>query len=181
MSDVDQLLLNAQLREEIEPYLDESIAMLDAKRLPIDVENAFLASMLAWERAPVLPIRQWFEPEIRPPSLETLDDDQLRQELHQLIGRLYEKNIVLQYTDHLSDRQLICLIIRDILPAQEKQVGNPENTICWQCIDDDVDADIWLRYYATDRERAEWQAANSDLILPPKQKLPHPRRLPGVR
>ena len=60
MNDVDQLLLNAQLRDEMEPFVDESIALLESRYLSISKENEFLASMLAWERAPVLPIRQWF-------------------------------------------------------------------------------------------------------------------------
>ena len=89
MNDVDQLLLNARLRDEIEPFVDESLMLLKTRRLPIEVENDFLASMLAWEKAPVLPIRQWFEPEIQLPSPETLTDAELNQQLHQVIGRLY--------------------------------------------------------------------------------------------
>ncbi len=181
MSDVDQLLLNAQLRDEIEPYVDESIAMLDSRNLPISIENEFLASMLAWEKAPVLPIGKWFEPELTLPAPETLDDQQLHQELHQLVGRLREKNIILQYTDHLSDRELIYLIIRDILPAQEKQVGIPNNVICWQCIDEHVDSEIWLRYYASEEQRALWSQTHDREELPPKQLPPYPRRLPGWR
>ena len=180
MNEVDQLLLNARLRDEIEPFVDESIALLDSRRLPIDLENEFLASMLAWEKAPVLPIRQWFEPELRLPSPETMTDEQLHQQLHQVIGRLYEKNIVLEYTDHLSDRQLMCLIIRDILPAQEKRITNGDSLLHWQCIDEEIDAEIWLRFYATDHQRAAW-AESSGLRLPPREEPAWPRRLPGVR
>ncbi|MFN9911151.1 MAG: hypothetical protein ACK53L_01125, partial [Pirellulaceae bacterium] len=54
--EVDQLLLNAQLRDELEPYIDESVDLLPVRQLPLATENEFLQSMLAWERAPVLPI-----------------------------------------------------------------------------------------------------------------------------
>ena len=180
MNDVDQLLLNARLRDEIEPFVDESLMLLKTRRLPIEVENDFLASMLAWEKAPVLPIRQWFEPEIQLPSPETLTDAELNQQLHQVIGRLYEKNIVLEHTDHLSDRDLLCLIIRDILPAQEKRLTDTGGILNWQCIDEEIDEDEWLRFYATDRQRATWFEANG-LPLPPKQLPQYPRRLPGVK
>ena len=178
MNDVDQLLLNARLRDEIEPFVDESIALLDSRRLPIDMENEFLASMLAWEKAPVLPICQWFEPELRLDPPETLCDEQLHQQLHQVIGRLYEKNIVLEYTDHMSDRQLMCLIIRDILPAQEKRIFSKDSYLQWQCIDEENDAEVWLRFYATKRQRDEWSEAHC-LRLPPVEHPPFPRRLPA--
>ncbi len=178
MNEVEQLLLNARLRDEIEPFVDESLSLLDSRRLPIELENEFLASMLAWEKAPVLPIRQWFEPELRLPSPESLTDEELHQQLHQVIGRLFEKNIVLEYTDHLSDRQLMCLIIRDILPAQEKRITDSSSVLQWQCIDEEIDEEVWLRFYATDRQRAAW-VENTGLRLPPKEMPPFPRRLPG--
>ena len=51
--DVDQLMLNAQLRNELEPFLDESLDVVDRHRMTTRHENEYLASMLAWERAPV--------------------------------------------------------------------------------------------------------------------------------
>jgi len=178
MNEVDQLLLNARLRDEIEPFVDESLTLLDSRSWPLELENEFLASMLAWEKAPVLPIGQWFEPALDLPSPDTLSDEQLHQQLHQIIGRLYEKNIILEHTDHLSDRQLMCLIIRDILPAQEKRICDPSSVLHWQCIDERVDEEDWLRFYATDRQRVSWFEENG-LALPPKESPPYSRRLPG--
>ena len=65
--EVEHLLRNAELRDELEPYFDESIRNVNVEELPTPVENEFLASMLAWERAPILPISQWFEPELTLP------------------------------------------------------------------------------------------------------------------
>ncbi|MCP4083364.1 MAG: hypothetical protein GY819_15770 [Planctomycetaceae bacterium] len=178
MNEVDQLLLNARLRDEIEPFVDESLNLLNSRRLSLELENEFLASMLAWEKAPVLPIGQWFEPELKLPAPDSQTDEQLHQQLHQVIGRLYEKHIVLEYTDHLSDRQLMCLIIRDILPAQEKRICDPSSVLHWQCIDEQIDEEDWLRFYATDRQRAAWFEEH-ELALPPKENPPFSRRLPG--
>jgi hypothetical protein len=44
--EVDCLLRNCELRNEIEPYLDESIWEIDFRSLPTPVENRFLESML---------------------------------------------------------------------------------------------------------------------------------------
>ena len=65
--EVEELLRNAELRDELEPYYDESISRIRLQHLPLTVENEFLASMLAWETAPILPIYRWFDPELRPP------------------------------------------------------------------------------------------------------------------
>lgn len=175
--EVEQLMLNARLRDELEPYCDESVELLDMHRLSTREENEFLASLLAWERAPILPISRWFEPELALPRPDTLSDSDLSRLLWETINQLYDKRIVLEFTDHLSDRQLYCVIYRDILPSPEKRIDLPRNFLHWHCLDDDSDPDIWLRYYASDHERRNW-ALETGLPLPPSEPVPHPRRLP---
>ncbi len=72
--EVDQLLRNAELRDELERYFDESISRVNIQHATLAAENEFLACMLAWEQAPVLPIYRWFEPELRPPRPESLSE-----------------------------------------------------------------------------------------------------------
>jgi hypothetical protein len=177
MSNVELLMQNARLRDEIEPFMDESVYLVDLDRMSVDNENEFLHSLLAWERAPVLAIANWFEPELVLPSHLELDNEQLSIQLHQVIGRLYEKNILLEYTSHLSDRQLYCMIARDILPAQEKKVQLNDTFLRWQCIDIVEDEESWLRYYANDMERDMWHH-ETGLKLPPRQDPPFQRSLP---
>ena len=175
--EVDQLLRNAELRDELERYFDESISRVNIHKLTLQAENEFLASMLAWEQAPVLPIYRWFEPELRPPRPEVLDDRDLHDILMELIDKLFEKRIVLDFTDHLSDRELYCLIVRDILPAREKKPDWPKNYLHWDCTGPSGDAEVWLRYYATPEEREEW-AETYRQPLPPLEVPPYPRHLP---
>ena len=129
--DVEQLLRNAELRDELEPYYDESISRVNVQHLPLNVENEYLASMLAWETAPILPIYKWFDPEMRPPRPAVLSDRDLHEILWDVVRRLYEQRIVLDFTDHLSDRELYCLIYRDI-PAREKKIDSSAY-LRWDC------------------------------------------------
>ena len=175
--DVEQLMLNARLRDELEPFLDESLEMLNRRQMSTPLENEYLASILAWERAPVLAISKWFEPELVLPHPETLNDQQLYELLWETIHRLYDKRIVLEFTDHLSDRALYCLLIRDILPAPEKKIDVPKNYLHWHCLDRDEDPDTWLRYYATSEEREGWAEENGQ-ELPPAEIPPYPRVMP---
>lgn len=175
--EVEQLLRNAELRDELERYFDESISRVNVQQLTVAAENEFLACMLAWEQAPVLPIYRWFEPELRPPRPDALSDADLHEILWGVIGKLFSKRIVLDFTDHLSDRELYCLIFRDILPAREKKVDWPNNYLHWDCTGPSRDPEVWLSYYATEEERDDW-AATYRQPLPPAAKCPYPRKLP---
>jgi hypothetical protein len=175
--EVEQLLRNAELRDELERYFDESISRVNVQHLSLAAENEFLACMLAWEQAPVLPIYRWFEPELRPPRPDSLNDDDLHQILWDLIGKLFARRIVLDFTDHLSDRDLYCLIFRDILPAREKKLDWPTNYLHFDCTGPSSDPEIWLRYYATEEERLDW-AETYRQPLPPAAPPPYPRKLP---
>ena len=149
--DVEQLMLNARLRDELEPFLDESLDVLNMRHMSTPSENEYLASILAWERAPVLPISKWFDPELVLPQPDTLSDQKLHELLWETINSLYDKRIVLDFTDHLSDRELYCLLIRDILPSPEKKIDVPKNYLHWHCLDGDDEPETWLRYYASQR------------------------------
>lgn len=174
--EVELLLRNARLRDELEPYIDESFELVGSRRMTLADENEFLESMLAWERAPALPISKWFYPELTLPRPEALDQDDLRELLYQTIDRLFSVHIVLEMTEHLSDRQLYTLIFRDILPSCEKKVELPSNYLHWRCVDEG-DVDLWLRFYATEIEREQW-LENGGETLPEVQIVPYPRELP---
>ena len=175
--ELEELMRNAELRDELEPYYDESISRVNVEHLPLTVENEFLASMLAWEMAPVLPIFRWFDPELRPPRPDMLSAADLREILGDVIRKLFEKRIVLDFTDHLSDRDLYRLIYRDMLPAREKKIDSGTNFLHWDCAGASGDPEIWLRYYASEDERQAW-AETYRQPLPPVCRPPFPRHLP---
>lgn len=150
---------------------------VDFDRMTTETENEFLASLLAWEYAPVLPISKWFEPELTLARPESLSDADLHAALWDVLVRLHEKNIVIEYADHLSDRELYCVVYRDILPSLEKRLDHLGKDMRWRCIDLPEDREIWLQYYATETERQLW-ADMHDEPLPASEPCPYPRRLP---
>jgi hypothetical protein len=174
VDEVDLLLANARLRDELEPYRDESIEDTSVGRMSLRTENEYLASMLAWERAPALPISSWFTPVLEIPSPESLSDAALTVALWDTIHRLYSQHVVLRFTDHLSDRELYKIVYRDILPCCEKKVEIPGKHLEWRCIED---TDTWLRYYADAVERRRYQEEH-DVEIPPSENPPFKRDLP---
>jgi len=176
--EVDQLMRNARLRDEMEPFRDEAIDLIDSRRTTTSTENDYLELMLAWEQAPVLPISRWFSPELDLPHPAALDDDRIRQLLWETIHRLDEQRIALAYTDHLSDRQLYCVLYRDILPAAEKKLERRAGYLYWFCLDQEDDPETWLRYYASEPQRQRW-AWETGRVPPARQPLPYSRVMPG--
>ena len=176
IDEVELLLRNARLRDELEPYIDESVSLVHFRQMNLREENSFLESMLAWERAPALPISCWALPELVLPPPHKVDDDVLRELLDDAIDRLFAVRVVLEMTEHLSNRELYTLIYRDILPACEKKVDLPGNYLCWRCLDES-DAETWLTYYATESDRIQW-LANHAGPLPEPREVPYPRKLP---
>ena len=174
-AEIDGLVRNAELRTELEPYADESLNRIRLQHRSLRHENEFLAGMLDWEISPAEPIARWFSPELGIPAPERLDNEQLLHELDHIIARLFEKKLILDFADHLSDRELYTLIYRDILPSREKNLRHRNGFIHWDC--SCGDDDIWLRFYASDDEREQYQDCTGELP-PPKEVPPHYRDLP---
>ncbi|MEC8473900.1 MAG: hypothetical protein VXZ38_04545, partial [Planctomycetota bacterium] len=96
VDEVDLLLANARLRDELEPYRDESIENDSVSQMPLQVENEYLESMLAWERAPALPISNWFNPSLTLPAPDSLSDEKLGEVLNETVQQLHSQNVVLK-------------------------------------------------------------------------------------
>lgn len=176
--EVDEMVRNAELRTELERYYDDSIAQMDFQHIPLAKENQYLEMMLAWEMAPILPIAEWFNPPLRPRRPAGMSEEELRAELWNLIHLLYEKKIVLDFTDHLSDEELYLLICCDILSSREKNLPNREGYLHWDCANVSASQSAWLMYYAMDEEREAWEEMNQE-AAPPKRIPPYPRDLPS--
>jgi len=166
------MLANAALRDALEPYRDESIDDPSTKCMSLKTENEYLESMLAWERAPALPLAQWASPPLELPPPDQLGDAELTEILYQTIDGLATENIILLCTDHLSDRQLYTVLYRDILPSCEKKV--PGKRIEFRCV---YDNETWLRYYASAVERRRYQEDHG-VAIPAAETPPFPRQLP---
>lgn len=175
--EVEHLLRNAQLRDALDPFFDESIDRVNVCAMSTRTENEFLESMLEWERAPSLPICDWFEPRLALPHPDQLSPAQLSSVLAVTIEKLFEQRIVLDFTDHLTDYQLYCIVFRDILPAHEKKLDRRNNYLHWDCANAGGDPETWLRYYASREEREVW-ADENDADPPPRQQPPYRRELP---
>ena len=174
--EVEALLRNIELRNALEPYTDDSVNKNILSHLSLDAENEYLFDILEWENAPLKPIYRWFNPPLCPPRPENVKDEDLKDILECIIQKLFEKHIVLEFTDHLSDRELYRVIWRNILPFEAKMIYS-QKYMSWDCAHINGDPDVWLRYYASAEEREIW-AETYELPMPPMELPKYPRHLP---
>ena len=150
---------------------------------PPEVESEFLRQIIAFheqteDRNPLEMLREMGK-EYRPSS--ELSDEELSRELPRLAEDLAFLGIYLESTDHLSDRDLYDKLLGEIL--LEPMTLMPGDPAFGAHIDliggfSEEDIEIYLRYYADDETREDWNRDFPEVPIPPKEKPPYPRNLP---
>ena len=131
--------------------------------------------LIAAETAPLITHGAW----LRRHGLTFIAPDALRPrelpgELRRLILALAFARVFLSCTDHLGDTALYSWLCAEVLNAEEPDVPRSENeAFHWDLSLAGADNnDIWLSYYASEEERAEWAEEFTEDPLPPM--LPRP-------
>ena len=141
-----------------------------------------LDRFLAGEEKGDLPINVLRANGLDRPAEALLDDETLHVKLWELLEAMGAIGLVVDFTDHLSDRELYRFLVDDALLVET--ILSPARTgFCHispigGCSEDDNT--IYLRYYADDEIRSDWQR-DFDEPLPPKERPPFDRDrfLPG--
>jgi hypothetical protein len=114
---------------------------------------------------------------------DELTDETVTAKLWELLHNLACRGFYVLNTDHLSDRELYAGLwhhgLREeaLLPGRSRTGGWFHDFIG---SGSEEDIELWLRYYATEEERAEHAKEWPEAPLPPRVKPPHNRdwRLP---
>lgn len=164
--------LKAQLETLGEGFSDHS-------GLSADMEEEFLKHILAFETAEPTSLFQWLEnagQDVPPPH--TLDDSQLHAKLWEVIRRMASLGAYLHNTNHLSDRELYTYLFEEGL--REDAVLFPENPGYVYGLDllgsgSEEDMQLYMKYFADEASRAQWQADFPELEFAPHEDPPFDR------
>jgi len=105
-----------------------------------------------------------------------LSDEAVAAKLTEIAEALAAYGMVLEQTDHLSDRELYRWLVGEAL--REETILSADGLSTWHvspiggCSEEDNE--IYLRYYAEEEDRERWHREFGD-PLPPKEKLPYDR------
>ena len=134
-----------------------------------------------FDDCPWLPARDLFRRlgfDPLPPA--ALDDFQLRGRLWEFIYALAGRRFYLHDSNHLHDRELYAWLHDYWFPQEVADIPFEAEWNCHVGVLDVENANereeqIRLRFFATEKERAEWAALNPDQELPPRQPAPYDR------
>lgn len=184
-ADVERLLKITELRHRVQLTVPPEHLPSNTESLTLKQQERFWKHILALHaEEEEIPLGEMIyrKSGLLFPALEKiLDEQQLTSKLWDLIHALAQVRYFLQNTDHLSDSQCYHLLRDQILTS----TGFDQAADCeWNTtlslddygIPEEMDSEtVTLTYYATDEERAEWQAYHPDKELPPKKKTPFSR------
>lgn len=147
---------------------------------PPHLAEQFWRNVVSFESAKQVPLfDQLIARGISLPAPEDLPDDQVHAKLWEVIHGLAAMRAFLDFTDHLSDRDLYTRLWRDALRVPEPVFeegttwrthidlsgagGDPEETL------------LYLKYYADDEARDMWSEDFPDEELPEQEDPPYDR------
>jgi hypothetical protein len=177
-SDVDREIRIERMKRELEKLTGEQFVSRGFGGVPPELEEIFLERVCAFERAELdTNFNRLMQrgAELVPPA--ELHDPGLAKKLWEVIQALAVMHCFLHDTDHLSDRALYSWLWTDGLREQTPdplQLGG-----AWHMSPigsgNDEDTAIFLRYYASEKERRRWKADFPNDPSPPHCSLPYDR------
>ena len=164
-----------QLRQKIREVTGQEPVFGSSPDCPPEVEEAFLERVLAFETSPkrtLIDVLQDFGVELPRPS--KLTDRGLTTKLWEVIHALLGQFIVINNTDHLSDRELYTLLWNETL--RKEYVVSPRHAIQIDMTKTGVDEGmpVYLKYYATEAQREMYSQVYPDFEMP--EHVEPPRR-----
>ena len=162
LDQVDQDIRINELTETLRELTDGEMVEFAAEDCPPEVQEQFLQNVLDWENAPdTSNLQQLQDQGIELPAPDELTDEQLHAALRQVIETLVQRNVFLENTDHLSDRELYTVLWEDVLREVTKDI--PPAADWHQHIDmlgsyGEEEIYLYLKYYADEEHRQDWAA-----------------------
>lgn len=159
-----------ELKDRAEELAGGEMIACEISESSPEVREGFWNYVVAWEEAPwTTHFKQLEEAGVRLPRPETLDDSELSLKLWEVIDKLATFRANLHETNYLSDRELYTLLVTDILPEETNDLSQVEGTNCQIPLlgsGSEEDTRLYLKFYADEKERREWQNEFPDEALP---------------
>jgi hypothetical protein len=126
-----------------------------------ETEEAFWKHVVDYEEAPwTTHLQQLENAGVSLPSPDSLKDEELTAKLWEVIQKLALLHVFIDQTDHLSDRELYTHLWTDSLREQTKALPLAANSAYHIQIlgsGSEEDNQLYLKYYADDASRRQWQ------------------------
>ena len=175
---VDREIRIEKMKRELEDLNSGPLVSGGFGEVSPELEEIFLERALAFEKAEYdTNFNRLVERglEMVPPA--ELDDASLPAKLREVLDALAAIRCFLHDTDHLNDRELYTWLwadgLREDTPDLSQLGGAWHTSPIGSCTDEDIA--IFLKYYASEKERRRWKKEFPNDVLPPHYPLPYER------
>jgi hypothetical protein len=173
-----------EIKEQLQQIAGGQMIAAEFDGLDTKTRRMFWERVLEVESAPLTTdFDRLLKAGVALPEPASLDDASLTATLWDVIRSLARMRVFLEQTNHLSDRELYTHLwhrsLREEIPEQSE---DDESVWHVQVLGTDTDdgAQLYLKFYADEKARTEWQADWPEYIMPPHEEPPYDRdrRLP---
>jgi hypothetical protein len=146
---------------------------------PEETEEAFWNYVVEYEEAPwTTNFQQLENAGVSLPAPDSLNDEELKAKLWEIIQKLALLHVFVEQTDHVSDRELYAHLWTDSLREETKALPLAANCMCHiqllgGCSEEDMQ--LYLKYYADDDFRRQWQKDWPEDPIPAHEDPPYDR------
>jgi len=177
-SDVDREIRIEKMKRELEERNGGSFVTGAFGEVSPELEEIFLERVRAFEEAECdSNFNRLVQRGVEMAPPDELDDASLHAKLQEVLDALAAIRCFLHDADHLSDRELYRWLWRDGLreetPDLSRLGGAWHTSPIGSCTDEDTA--IFLKYYASGKERRRWKKDFQNDVLPPRCPLPYDR------
>lgn len=167
-----------KLKKQIEEVAGEQISFDETADCAPELEEAFLENVLALEtQGFVRPFDALVQAGLSLPPPDELNDKTLTAKLWEVIRALGERRLYLEQTNHLSDRALYSWLWQDALREELMGFGLPFGhchiDVLGGCSEEDIN--LQMRYYASEKQRADFCVEFPDFSMPLREEPPFDR------
>lgn len=173
--DIDREIRINEMRHQLE----EMGGSLGTSDLPPDLEEQFLAQVLAYETAPISsPFDRLIAAGVDLPAPDELSDAEITAKLKEVVLELARMRSYLHSTEHLSDRELYENLWHDSLREESPEMptfmgGTWHIDLTGSGSDEDMQ--VYLKYYADEETRDRWKKDFPDTVIPGHVDPPYQR------
>ena len=151
----------------------ESGGLLEEQR------EQFWGDVLAFESGPfTTDFERLIDAGVKLPAPESMDDATLAAKLWEVIRSLARMRVFLSQTDHLTDRELYAHLWSQLLREEIPMTDLTPHTVWHVDLVSTGSAehtDLYLKFYASEKERSDWLASFPDYVMPAHEDRPFDR------
>jgi hypothetical protein len=176
--EIDREIRIEKMKRELDEIADGKMFCGGLGKVPAEMEASFLEHVLAYERAEFdSNFNRLVQRGVALPPAAELDDTTLREKLAEVTCELSELRCFLYDTDHLSDRELYEWLWGSGLREESADISGMPGA--WHTspigAGSEEDTQIWLRYYASEKEWQRWHLDYPEDPMPMRESPPFDR------